>query len=405
VLDRLPANNSLARLTGQKMRIIHWYPNYLAGGAIAETILHLANGQAHLGHHVLVASQDFVGDPSYNPQIRESLQTDLHVWQPTMTLKLGNLPARLVPLTSLRKLRRFRADILHIHNGIFLEDALIHLALPSARTVLSPHGAFYPQMMTRRMRLYVGALRPLFYNRVSAFHALSPHEAIAIGKAFPRKRIYVAANGLSLNVDRGRPPASGRDDLKTWVRLICVGRLDINPKGLDILLRAFASAMTESPRPLELVLIGPPWGSDYPRLLELIDELRIGERVTIAGPTDRAGVVEALQAADIYVQLSRWDAFSLSAIEAMALGLPCILSGRIGAVSYSDVESLPHVHIAEPQADRVSDAIVRVVRSLAEQREAARRSASMIRERFSWRRATDSHGEAYHKLTAARRQE
>ena len=382
------------------MRIIHWYPNYLAGGAIAETILHLANGQAHLGHHVLVASQDFVGDPSYNPQIREDLRADLHVWKPTLTFSLGRLPAHLVPLSSLRELRRFRADILHIHNGIFLEDALIHLALPSARTVLSPHGAFYPQMMTRRMRLYVGALRPLFYDRVSALHALSPDELVAIRQAFPVKQSYIAPNGLSLDAEAGDQPPSETNHGEEPARLICVGRLDIAHKGLDMLLEAFAAAVARTTVPMQLLLLGPPWSQDYPRLLGLIERLDLGERVTIAGPTDRAGVVEALRAADVYVQVSRWDAFSLSAIEAIAQGLPCILSSRIGAVSFPDVAALPSVHPTEPHADSVCEAIIEVVRSLDAQRRTAQRSASMIRERFSWERAVHDHDDAYQRLAA-----
>jgi glycosyltransferase involved in cell wall biosynthesis len=384
------------------MRLLHWYPNFLAGGAISETVLGLANAQMQLGHEVLVVSRAYNRAPAYNPHLRDDLEADLHAWNPTLTATFGKLSASLVPLRSLRLIRDYQADILHIHNGIMLEDALIRYLTPQTRAVLTPHGALYPQASKGKMRVYVRLLKPLLFNHIAAFHALSPNEVTSIRRLCPNSEIYVVPSGLSSVFERlAQPGFDRREEQQLAIRLVCVGRLDIASKGIDILLHAFARAATRLPQPLELVLVGPHWRNDSPKILDMIHRLGISDRVTLAGAKDRDGVAESLRASDIFIQMSRWDAFSLGAIEAMALGLPCILSSRIGAASYPNVARLSQIHITEPLVEKVCVTIQEVVRSLSEQRETARRLVPDIVTFFSWKRAAAEHERAYRSLLAA----
>jgi len=383
------------------MRIIHWYPRFLAGGAIAETVLGLANAQVRLGHQVLVACHEFDRSPTYNLQLRSNLTTELHTWQPALAVTVGRMPVSLVPRRTGAVLRKYNADILHIHNGIFLEDALARLLIPRAQSVLTAHGAFYPLALTRNLRAYVALLKPFFYDRLAAFHALSPDEASVIRKLFRGREVYVVPSGLSADFRLTPRTARDSDDAHHKVlRLVFVGRLDIRTKGLDILLRAFACAAARSSRRLELVLVGPHTGRDYESILGMIDQLGIGERVSITGLTDREGVARYLNTSDIFVQTSRWDAFSLAAIEAMALDLPCILSSGVGVATYPNIAALPQIHITEPHVERVTAAILDVVSSVGEDRQAARHFGPSLREFFSWERAAGEHDRAYGRLMA-----
>ena len=97
------------------MRIIHWYSGFLSGGAVSETVLGLANAQRRLGHDVLVASRVFPHSPVYNSGLRADLQAELYTWESGKTLMIGKLPATLVPGDSIAKLRKYQADILHLH--------------------------------------------------------------------------------------------------------------------------------------------------------------------------------------------------------------------------------------------------------------------------------------------------
>jgi glycosyltransferase involved in cell wall biosynthesis len=389
-------------MAGKPMRIIHWCPTFLAGGGVAETVLGLANAQTSRGYQVMVVSREYRDSPSYRPRLRTDLRAELHAWDPVRTLMLGKLPASLVPQRSMAVLRSYQPDILHLHTGILPEDALARHAVPRTRAVLTPHGAFYPQVLGRKLRPYVTLLKPVFYSRLAAFHAVSPGEGAMIRRLFRRHQIYVVPNGLSPEFKLEARPNSDRDDTRAQaIKLICVGRLDMRTKGLDILLHAFARAAAQSPRRLELVFVGPRAGSDYAAVAAMIDQLRIADRVLFTGMTDREGVGRYLRTADIYVQTSRWDACSQASIEAIALELPCILSSGSGVSTFPNIAALPHIHIVEPRIEDVTAVILQVAASLQGNREAARQFGPASREFFSWERAAEVHEVVYSRLMAA----
>jgi glycosyltransferase involved in cell wall biosynthesis len=377
------------------MRILHGYRNLLAGGAISETVIGLANAQVDLGHEVLVVSRrhETSGD---HDSVSERLRAGLHAWRSTRSINIGKLPMSLIPAGSMQAIREYEADVVHIHGGIFLEDAIIRSLSLGRPVVLTPHGGFYPQLLKRKMRAYIALLKPVHFDRIAAIHALSPSEAAVLSHAFPRRSIYVVPNGLPQAFGAvPRPPRRSEGDVDS-VRLVYVGRLDVHTKGLDILLEAFARAAAQSARRLDLVLIGPGWGSRaHPDVIDLADKLHITDHVRVTGPQTSDAVVESLRAADVFIQTSRWDAFSLAAIEAMALELPCILSSHIGVASYPNVSSLPHIHVTPLDIESVCDAIRRVTNSLPLERDAARRCAPAIREYFSWERAAREHEREY----------
>ena len=101
--------------------------------------------------------------------------------------------------------------------------------------------------------------------------------------------------------------------------ICCVGRLD-QQKGLDVLLEALSWILpTKATR---LWLVGDGVLRDH--LTEQARLFELFNRVTFLG--FRNDVPQLLRAADIFVLPSRFEAMPLSIIEAMAAGLPCIVS-------------------------------------------------------------------------------
>jgi glycosyltransferase involved in cell wall biosynthesis len=98
------------------------------------------------------------------------------------------------------------------------------------------------------------------------------------------------------------------------------GRL-VRLKGVDVLLRAFASLAGDLPvARLEIAGAGQESGA----LRLLAAELGIAERVVFLGwSTDLATVIERW---DVAVQPSREEAFGVAALEAMACGVPIVAS-------------------------------------------------------------------------------
>jgi glycosyltransferase involved in cell wall biosynthesis len=100
----------------------------------------------------------------------------------------------------------------------------------------------------------------------------------------------------------------------------CVGRLD-QQKGLDVLLEAY-SWLNPKIHKTKLWLVGD--GDLRTQLIELARREDLLDYVKFLG--FRKDIPQILSAADVFVLPSRFEAMPLSIIEAMAMGLPCIVS-------------------------------------------------------------------------------
>lgn len=106
-----------------------------------------------------------------------------------------------------------------------------------------------------------------------------------------------------------------------------LGRLHIEHKGLDLLVKAFAKAFAGSN--FYLVLIGPDWAGGRQFLERLAQRLNCGGRVRFLGPQFGDGKWGALKMADAFVSPSRWDACPSAVTEAIGFGVPTIVSSTM----------------------------------------------------------------------------
>ncbi len=110
------------------------------------------------------------------------------------------------------------------------------------------------------------------------------------------------------------------------------GRIDMQRKGLDVLLRAWDRLCQERARygeDLRLLVIGT--GADAEEFGRLITDLRLeGVHWTNEYLLDRNRMRQYLSAADVYAFSSRHEGFPLAPIEAMACGLPVVASDAPG---------------------------------------------------------------------------
>lgn len=98
----------------------------------------------------------------------------------------------------------------------------------------------------------------------------------------------------------------------------------IHRKGFDLLLEAFARVAAEVPD-ARLRVVGPR--GDAAHLLERFSQLPI----EVPGPTDQRGLATEFRRADCLVLPSRNDSYAMVVTEALAAGLPAIVSEMVGA--------------------------------------------------------------------------
>lgn len=167
-------------------------------------------------------------------------------------------------------------------------------------------------------------------------------------------------------------PATRAGEEDGPLRLITVGSLHWR-KGLEYLLVALRRALDAGVRArLEIVGDGP----ERDRLLFTIHDLGLQQQVQLAGATPPEGVRDRLQAADLFILASLSEGISNAALEAMACGLPVVVTD-VGGMR----EAVTHGTEGLLIPARDPEAISAALRELAERPGLRRRMGEAGRER------------------------
>ncbi len=93
--------------------------------------------------------------------------------------------------------------------------------------------------------------------------------------------------------------------------------------GVDVLARAFVPAAHEHPD-MRLMLLGG--GSQAKTIREILEKGGVLEQVTLAGQIPQSDLPRYYHMADLFISPSHIDGSSVSLMEALACGLPCLVS-------------------------------------------------------------------------------
>jgi 1,2-diacylglycerol 3-alpha-glucosyltransferase len=313
--------------TMQAMRIAMYTDSFYPSiNGVSTAIVNLALTLAKAGHTI------FIQAPRYEKE------TDLSFFPPQVQVHyVKSIDAQIYPdfrvgtglPLSLRTIRAFRPDIIHVHTplSIGIEGTLIAKAL-KIPTVHTFHTYFMDEDALRLLGVHNKHLVPLvkrggwrfntaFCNRFDAI--ITPAAAVAkdIKKHGVKKPVYVAPNILDERIYS--LPSKPR---KKLYKLIFVGRLS-REKRVDLTLRALAKLYKLDPQ-YELILIGD--GPERNKLFNLAVELGVAQAITWYGAIDHDRLIREhlYHLGDIFVVSSKFETQGLSTLEAMAHGLPVV---------------------------------------------------------------------------------
>jgi glycosyltransferase involved in cell wall biosynthesis len=226
------------------------------------------------------------------------------------------------------------ADVVHCYG---LYNILCPLAVSQARrqgrpVLIEPLGMYQPRARNQFVkRLYHRFVTRRMFHQTAAVIATSPAELAELTAAVGDTKLVLRGNGIDVAAFQNLPASASfrhRLQLAPDDRVILyVGR--ISPiKNLEELVRAFARAALSS---CKLILAGPEAEPDYAaRLRELIRSLKLQGQVILAGALFGTDKLAALAAADLFVLPSLAESFGNAAAEAVAAGVPVLLTDTCG---------------------------------------------------------------------------
>lgn len=338
--SRQPAT---ARDTGRPLHIVHLFPCLYLGGA-EQHALRLIQALSPRHSFSLVAPDD-PGAPLFDD---EGIPR-----RPFRRLELDVLNG----FSSVRRALAAEAaerpiDLVHVH----VESALLWFArrtLPDVPRVYTSHGIVGAAALKFRLTAFAT-------NRWADLSCLvSQHDLdrfVASGANPEKLRLVLSGVAVPPASEAGRRAMANRLDIDPDRHKVIGTLARMEPeKGLDLLIRAVARIKGEHPE-IRLVIAGI--GSQEKRLRQLVDELGCAENVRFAGFVREVG--DFLGCLHVYAQPSRAEAFGLGVTEAMAMGLPTVVT-RVGGLPEQVVEGETGLLVPPENVDALADALSRLV--------------------------------------------
>lgn len=215
----------------------------------------------------------------------------------------------------------------------------------------------------------------LVWRRAAAVVAISSeHRKLAL-RCMPELDIAVIHNGV--DTVAFHPPAAV--DTRRPLTFLCVGRL-VERKGHRYLLEAFARLRRRSTVPLRLAFAGQ--GEIEGALRAQAERLGIAGEVRFLGYVARGDIAAVYREADVFVLASQNEGMSIALLEAMASGLPVIVT-RAGGTAELVEDGVNGLIVPWADVAALAAALGRFVDEPSLQREVSAQNRQRA-EQFSW---------------------
>ena len=244
------------------------------------------------------------------------IKTTTHERQPGFDTKL---------IGAIRKhIKENAIDILHCHQYTPWVYGALAAAFTKTKVIFTEHGRFYPDSSSLKRKV----INPLLLNLTDRVTAISKStkQSLVNYEFIPEHSIQVIYNGIApliVKVSKEERKSELSISESTFV-FGTIARLD-PIKNQIMMIKAFAS-ITSKLENATLVIVGD--GEMMEPLRILVDDLEITDKVKFTGyipnPTSTLNVF------DVFLLSSLSEGTSMTLLEAMSLGKPCIVTDAGG---------------------------------------------------------------------------
>lgn len=298
------------------------------------------------------------------------------------------------------RLRRFvrggKFDVIHVHGARgALWGRLAAMGPGRPRVVFGVHGLSIVHYTGLKRRILVGIERLL--GRMTDATLCDSHAErsdVLKWKIATGDRVRVVWNGIDF--ERWIIPPGGRDAARAALGLsareavlVTVCRLN-KPRDFETLLGGMAEIVRVRPD-TRLLVVGD--GPLRPQVEVLVGQHKLGEHVRLLGLV--RDVSEVLAAADVALLVTKgWEGLPLAALEAMAIGLPLVISD-VGGNKEAVLDGKTGYVIPQADAPALANAVLYLLDHPEKAKQMGGSGAARARENFSLYTMAAKTAEAY----------
>lgn len=357
-------------------------------GGVQTAVKHIARNLIRRGHSVIILS----AVPPGNVPSTEWVDGVMVYRFPWGRQPLWSLPFR-APQTLFgmaRTIRTFNPDLVYVHfltiNALYV---LLLRYILSFRLIVSARGNDI-QGIPLRSRLQRWMLNNLF-RRANAVLFCSSYvqrdAARYLRNVSPHIYVGIVGDGFDPGEFLEPQPYQNASPY-----ILAMGRL-VHKKGFDLLIHAFSLISIEFPH-FQLLIAGD--GEERTHLEDLIDELKLRDRVVLLGFADRPTSLALFWGCELFVLSSRLEPFGIVVAEAMAAH-KAVLATRSGGV-IDLMQPGMNGWLVEPDIDALANGMKRMLSRPDETRAMGERAVQSIQS-HTWEAVTDEYIQVFEKVS------
>ena len=230
------------------------------------------------------------------------------------------------------RIRQNNFSLVHSHERIFSADLFTLHGIP--------HRYWVHSVRCKRMSLYDLATawvekKLVYEGNCSRFIAVSGLTRDIFLQEYPvhPDRVKVIHPGVNLSDYTQKNKDSVRHAVRKDLGIgnddpvIVFASMNFEIKGLDDILQSLARFKKQNSQ-FKLIVAGK---GNIKKYAKLAQDAKISENVIFTGTVAKDKLIDLYLAGDLYMMLSRFDTFGMVVLEAMAAGLPVMISNHVGA--------------------------------------------------------------------------
>lgn len=285
-------------------------------------------------------------------------------------------------------------DLLHVHGLWRSPTRVAARRLAQQPVIIAPHGMLDPWALAqhrRRKQLLLHLYERRTLQQAAAIQVLCTTEAEAVRELGITAPIALIPNGVQpLTPIAADQPAPWIDHVPPNAKvMLFLGRLHPK-KGLQPLLKAWQNLATTAASEWWLVIVG--YGDDG-AIARQVQREAIA-RITVLGPCFDQAKAACLANASAFILPSFSEGLPMAALEAMAAGLPCLLSPACNLAIATEQGAALSV---EPTAAALEAALVQFFDfSVSERAAMAQAGQALAFSHFSWTAIAEQTVALYH---------